>query len=369
MPKLSIRNISKYYGTTKVLDNVSFKVNEGEFLVLVGPSGSGKSTILRIIAGLDMPDVGEIFLDDKLINNVTPSKRNIAMVFQNYALYPHMNVRDNLAFPLKMTGLSKDEINIRLNQVVEMLGIKNHLLKKPKELSGGERQRVALGRAVIRKPALFLMDEPLSNLDAKLRIHMRAEILRLHNKLSATVIYVTHDQIEALTMGSKIVVINDGVIQQLDTPENIYKYPANIFVAGFIGNPGMNIFEFKFFDSENIEIMGRNIKYIVPESIYVPAKKNNLINKEILVGFRPENIGVNSNSGFTLSGVVDLVEMLGNEYFIHLSPEGSLTKNSRFVIKLFSNCKYKQKDSISVDIDLSRAYFFDKLTGQAINFN
>ena len=243
MTKLQIKNLSKNFGNTKILENINLEINEGEFVVLVGPSGSGKSTILRIIAGLETPSTGEVLINNKVINDLKPKDRDIAMVFQNYALYPHMSIFDNLAFPLKMKNIDKKIIDKSVNDISSMLGINHYLAKKPKELSGGERQRVALGRAIIRKPELFLMDEPLSNLDAKLRTQMRAELLKLHKSLSSTVIYVTHDQIEALTMGNKIAVLNHGEMQQVGTPSEIYNNPRNIFVAGFIGNPGMNFFK------------------------------------------------------------------------------------------------------------------------------
>lgn len=334
MAKLQIKNLSKSFGNIKVLDDININVDAGEFMVLVGPSGSGKSTILRIIAGLEKSDSGQIEINNNVINNLHPKDRDIAMVFQNYALYPHMNVYENLAFPLKMKNTSKEEIQKSVNETAELLGIKNYLNKKPKELSGGERQRVALGRAIIRKPQLFLMDEPLSNLDAKLRTQMRSELLKLHKTLSTTVIYVTHDQIEALTMGNKIAVLNKGKIQQIGTPENIYNNPTNSFVGGFIGSPGMNFF--------------------------------NLPGKNLTLGIRPENMLLHESKDLNFRACIDLIEMLGNEYLIHASTRGENSKTT-FSIKLFGQCNLKRNEEINVSIDFSKAHFFENDTGKRIN--
>lgn len=358
MSKLEIKNLYKRYGEITVLENINIKVEDGEFLVLVGPSGSGKSTILRIVAGLDMPTGGEILLNDKSINHLLPKDRDIAMVFQNYALYPHMSVLDNLAFPLKMQKISKSELFSRVNETADLLGIRSHLNKKPKDLSGGERQRVALGRAIIRKPKLFLMDEPLSNLDAKLRTQMRTELLNLHKNLFSTVVYVTHDQIEALTMGSKIVVLNQGVVQQIDTPQNIYNMPSNTFVATFIGNPGMNIFDFKIIDFNTVEIFENRINLTLPESFFNRLKKNNYINKKILLGIRPEHISINQNIGINLNAAVNIIEMLGSEYLIH-----SMFHKKLISVKSPSSCNLKQGDKFTLSIDADRIYLFDSGTG------
>ncbi len=330
MTKLQIKNLSKNFDNTKILDNINLEINEGEFVVLVGPSGSGKSTILRIIAGLETPSTGEILINNKLINDLKPKDRDIAMVFQNYALYPHMSIFDNLAFPLKMKNIDKKSIEKSVNDISSMLGIKHYLTKRPKELSGGERQRVALGRAIIRKPQLFLMDEPLSNLDAKLRTQMRSELLKLHKSLSSTVIYVTHDQIEALTMGNKIAVLNHGEIQQIGTPSDIYNNPANIFVAGFIGNPGMNFFK-------------------------------GLTNKKAILGIRPEHLLINQEKDITFNASIDLIEMLGNEFLIYAK-----TSDQSFAVKTNDRLNLKRNDQIKVTIDLSNAIFFDESTGKRI---
>ena len=245
MAFIDLKNISKQYSSSsnRVVNNVNLEVQEGEFLVLVGPSGCGKSTTLRMIAGLEEISEGEIYIDGKLVNNIPPKDRDIAMVFQNYALYPHMSVFENLAFGLKLRKLKKEEIKERVNYAAKILEIEDLLDRKPKQLSGGQRQRVAVGRAIVRNPKVFLFDEPLSNLDAKLRVQMRVEISRLHQRLETTVVYVTHDQVEAMTMGDRIVVMKDGVVQQVDMPLNIYNNPSNKFVAGFIGSPAMNFLD------------------------------------------------------------------------------------------------------------------------------
>lgn len=350
MAKLQIKNLSKSFGDVKVLDHININASDGEFVVLVGPSGSGKSTILRIIAGLEKSTSGEIQINNKIITELSPKDRDIAMVFQNYALYPHMSVYENLAFPLKMKNTSKDEIKKAVNETSELLGIKHYLKKKPKELSGGERQRVALGRAIIRKPLLFLMDEPLSNLDAKLRTQMRSELLKLHKTLSTTVIYVTHDQVEALTMGNKIVVLNQGKIQQIGTPHDIYTNPENIFVAGFIGSPGMN-----FFDSE---IINGNIKLFKE--------------KKLTLGIRPEHMSLidkptssNKDDEIIFEASIYLLEMLGNEHLIHATIIGKKQKTS-FTIKVFKEHNLKINDKITVSIDLNKAYYFDTSSGNRL---
>ena len=349
MTKLQIKNLSKNFGNTKILDNINLEIAEGEFVVLVGPSGSGKSTILRIIAGLEILSFGEVFLNNKVINDLKPKDRDIAMVFQNYALYPHMSIFDNLAFPLKMKNVTREIIQKSVNDIAALLGIQKYLSKKPKELSGGERQRVALGRAIIRKPQLFLMDEPLSNLDAKLRTQMRSELLKLHKSLSSTVIYVTHDQIEALTMGNKIAVLNHGKIQQVRTPEEIYNNPVNAFVGGFIGNPGMNFFDLNIMQDHKLK------------------KELDSQGKEIILGIRPEHLYINPEKNqekdITFNAEIDLIEMLGNEFLIYAD---SSSQKPHFSIKVTENKNLKRGDSIKVSIDLSKAHFFDKNTGERI---
>lgn len=363
MPKLLIKNLSKSFSDIKILDNINISVNEGEFVVLVGPSGSGKSTILRIIAGLENPTTGNIEINNTIVNDLHPNKRDIAMVFQNYALYPHMSVYENIAFPLQMKKVSLDSIKKSVNETASMLGLSKHLFKYPRELSGGERQRVALGRAVVRKPQLFLLDEPLSNLDAKLRIQMRAELLKLHKNLNATIVYVTHDQVEALTMGNKVIVLNNGQVQQADIPLNIYNNPENLFVAGFIGTPPMNLFDFKIMSDTKILFLGNVIEPESFKSIFDRFKSSDLVNQDLVMGVRPEDIKLSNNSDIQLSASVDLVEMLGSEYLIHGSER--VTKHN-FVFKLLNQCDLKPNDLIKVSIDSKIAHYFNKSTGNRI---
>lgn len=364
MAKLEIKNLNKSFNSVSVLEDINLSVNEGEFIVLVGPSGSGKSTILRIIAGLESISSGEIILNNKVINKLHPKERNIAMVFQNYALYPHMTVEENLAFPLKMLKVDKKEIKNAVENTSELLGIKRYLSKRPKELSGGERQRVALGRAIIRKPKIFLMDEPLSNLDAKLRTQMRAELLKLHRELKATIIYVTHDQIEALTMGNRIAVLNHGKLQQFDVPFNVYNNPENIFVAGFIGSPGINIFNFKVIDRNTIEIAGQKISCNLPEHQINVLNQYSLINKEIFLGVRPEDCTFSSSDYASLDAVIEFIEMHGNEYLIYLRVASG--SNVKFAMKINSAKDLSVNQSLKVKIDIDKVKYFSKETGKLI---
>ena len=311
MACVELKNITKIYDKKKIIDNVSLTVNDKEFLVLVGSSGCGKSTLLRMIAGLEDITQGEIYIDNKCVNNVHPKERDIAFVFQNYALYPHMSVYENMAFPLKMRKLSKKDIDDKIKEAADILNLTDLLERKPKQLSGGQRQRVALGRAIVRNPKVFLMDEPLSNLDAKLRVQMRAEIKKLHQKLQTTFIYVTHDQTEALTMGDRIAVIDNGIIQQIDTPENVYNNPVNTFVGGFLGSPAMN-----FIKSDIIE----NKITINNNSFELNEQQRSLLQNKtsVLIGIRAENFN-DLNSNFEFNADIQIKEMLGSEqiaYFI-----------------------------------------------------
>ena len=288
------------------------------------------------------------------------------MVFQNYALYPHLSVFDNLAFPLKMRKQNKNTIHESVVQTAKLLGVGNYLQKKPKELSGGERQRVALGRAIIRKPKIFLMDEPLSNLDAKLRTQMRGELLKLHKALSATIIYVTHDQIEALTMGSKIAVLNKGALQQVGTPEEVYNTPSNIFVAGFIGNPGMNFFEFTISDDHSFFLLNQNLGLVQNEKFKAKAKQNKLLNKKLILGIRPEHLKVDQGGDISFYAKVDFLEMLGNEFLLYAKFSES-NSDVNFSIKMIDNCPFKIGDKVKVHIDLGKVHIFDPETSMRIN--
>ena len=352
--KLKLKNISKTFDKKKILTDININIEDGEFCVLVGPSGSGKSTVLRIIAGLEAPTAGGIEIEGKTVNNLPPKDRDIAMVFQNYALYPHMSIFENLSFPLKMKKVKNDIIKNMVNETAQMLNLTSHLQKKPKELSGGERQRVALGRAIIRKPKIFLMDEPLSNLDAKLRTYMRAEILKLHKKLSSTVVYVTHDQTEALTMGNKIIVLDSGEIQQIDTPIKTYNNPKNIFVASFIGSPQMNLFDFKILSESLIELSHTKIKVNQASNILL---KNNLTNKNLILGIRPENIQFSNNSNISFKASVELIEMLGNEYLIHATSL-DLSKKINFSIKTSQEVQLSRNQEFTASFNLDKAHFF-----------
>lgn len=368
MPKLEFKNISLSYGSSKILHDVNFSVNEGEFIVLVGPSGSGKSTILRTIAGLERQTEGSIYLEGKSIDNLSPKERDISMVFQNYALYPHLTVFDNLAFPLMMRKVKTEEITSSVSNIAELLHIEKHLKKKPMHLSGGERQRVALGRAIIRKPKLFLMDEPLSNLDAKLRTTMRTEILKLHKTFSSTVLYVTHDQIEALTMGDKILVLHQGKVQQFDTPANIYNNPSNIYVAGFIGTPQINFFDLKIIDSTKIEISGVPIENQTLVDKFLAIIGNLSNEREFILGIRPDFITQGNDLDFTFEANVEIIEMLGSEFFIHTSVLNS--KNTYPVsMKTFNKPVFKAEDVIKLTFSLKNALLFSKSTEKLIKSN
>lgn len=309
MAEVVLKNVVKIYDKNKIIDDVSLTIKDKEFLVLVGSSGCGKSTLLRMIAGLEDITEGEIFIDGKCVNNVHPKERDIAFVFQNYALYPHMSVYENMAFPLKMRKMSKKDIDAKVKEVAEILNLTELLQRKPKQLSGGQRQRVALGRAIVRNPKVFLMDEPLSNLDAKLRVQMRAEIKKLHQKLQTTFIYVTHDQTEALTMGDRIAIIDKGVIQQTDTPHNIYNNPVNTFVGGFLGSPAMNFIKSSIID-DKITINGSSFNLNEEQKQKLNGKN------EVLIGVRAESL-MEANSNFEFKANVDISEMLGSEQIIY----------------------------------------------------
>lgn len=351
MAEVILKNIRKAYDKNIVIDGVDLEIKDKEFLVLVGASGCGKSTILRMIAGLEDITDGEIFIGDKKVNNIAPKDRDIAFVFQSYALYPHMTVYENIAFGLKMRKFSEEAIDKKVREAAEILNLTNLLERKPKQLSGGQRQRVALGRAIVREPKVFLMDEPLSNLDAKLRVQMRSEIKKLHEKLQTTFIYVTHDQTEALTMGDRIVVLHQGVIQQIDTPDNVYQNPKNTFVAGFVGSPQMNFIAGQVFN-DTLIIEDIPIK-LTEEQKSVIGNRNNVI-----IGIRPENM-TSADGDIKLAAKVDIVEMLGSEKIVYF-----------YIGKV--KCSVKLPPDFSVDEDLilkinkNNLFFFDKETGVRI---
>ncbi len=344
MASIELKNIEKSFGSNKVINKFDIKINDGEFIVLVGPSGCGKSTLLRMISGLESVDVGEIFLDNKLINNLIPSKRGIAMVFQSYALYPHMNVYENMSFGLKMEKHSKSEIEKKVNEAAKTLQIQDLLDRKPKELSGGQRQRVAIGRAITRNPKLFLFDEPLSNLDAALRSEMRVEISKLHKKMNSNIIYVTHDQVEAMTLADRIVILNNGNIEQFGTPNEIYADPNNVFVAEFIGSPKMNIIKL---EKENI-VNNNTINFFNNEIVF----ENNNFKDEIYLGIRPEDISVKDSHPIKIDVKVDLVENLGFEKIIY-----STVSNKEINVKTSDNVSGK---TLKISFSKDKIYLFDK---------
>jgi multiple sugar transport system ATP-binding protein len=323
MAEVQLKNVSKIYeGGNIAVNEINIDVKDREFVVLVGPSGCGKSTTLRMIAGLEDITKGELFIDGKLVNNVAPKDRDIAMVFQNYALYPHMTVFENMAFGLKLRKFDKREIKIRVTDAAKILGIEEYLDRKPKALSGGQRQRVAVGRAIVRKPKVFLFDEPLSNLDAKLRVQMRTQISILHHTLNATMIYVTHDQTEAMTMGNRIVIMKDGVIHQVDTPLNLYNLPVNKFVAGFIGSPSMNFIEGEIIDDNGIIFKSSGNELCIKLLEKQEDKFKTYINKNIWLGIRPEDIYDAASMEYKpqyckIERLLEVIEPMGNEIFLY----------------------------------------------------
>ena len=351
MSSVVLKNISKSYGKVSVIKDLNLEIRDKEFMVFVGPSGCGKSTLLRIIAGLEDIQGGEVYIDEKVVNNLHPKDRDIAMVFQNYALYPHMSVYENMAFALKIRKMDKNLIKEKIENVAKSLNLTEYLNRKPKELSGGQKQRVALGRAMVREPKVFLMDEPLSNLDAKLRVQMRSEIRSLHKKLDTTFIYVTHDQVEALTMGDRITVLNRGEIQQVATPDEIYNYPENMFVAGFIGSPQMNFINVKVI-SENSLSFGDNTIYLSSDLI----KRNNLLGKEVIAGIRPEHLSLSEcSSSNKIEITAGMVEMLGSEKIVHFE-----LQNHDMSAKLPASVMVAYGDKLCFSPDDNKILLFDK---------
>ena len=368
MASLSLKHIyKKYPGGVTAVSDFNLEVKDKEFLVLVGPSGCGKTTTLRMIAGLEEITEGELFIGDRLVNDVAPKDRKIAMVFQNYALYPHMSVYENMAFGLKLNKTPKEEIKRRVEEAARILDITHLLDRKPKALSGGQKQRVALGRAIVRNPMVFLLDEPLSNLDAKLRAAMRTELTKLHNRVGTTFVYVTHDQVEAMTMATRIVVMKDGLIQQVDTPQNLYDNPVNIFVAGFIGTPQMN------FINGTLEKKGEDVYFnFENNSIKLPADKANnpalaeYIGKEVIAGLRPECIHdepmrLSALAESTVDTFVDVTELMGAEIYLYLN-----IGETNLIARVSSRSTSRAGDTIKVAFDTSRLHIFDKDTERCV---
>jgi multiple sugar transport system ATP-binding protein len=365
MASVSLKNVYKRYeGGVVAVSDFNIDIEDKEFIILVGPSGCGKSTTLRMIAGLEEITEGEIYIGDRLVNDVQPKDRDIAMVFQNYALYPHMTVYDNMAFGLKLRKTPKDEIKRRVREAAKILEIEHLLDRKPKALSGGQRQRVALGRAIVRDPKVFLMDEPLSNLDAKLRVQMRVEITKLHQRLQTTIIYVTHDQVEAMTMGTRIVVMKDGFIQQVDDPSNLYLHPKNTFVAGFIGMPPMNFINAQLsVKNENVVLNFEGTSIALPKKYSVPEVME-YDGKEVIMGIRPEAITddvrfVEEHQNTAFPAHVDVVEMLGAETYLYIT----VAENTNLIGRVDpATSVSKVGDVVSLAVDGNRVHLFDKET-------
>lgn len=358
MADITLKNIYKIYdGGVQAVTDFNLEIKDKEFIVFVGPSGCGKSTTLRMIAGLEDISKGELYIGDRLVNDVAPKDRDIAMVFQNYALYPHMNVYDNMAFGLKLRKFKKDEIDRRVKEAAKILGLTEMLDRKPKAMSGGQRQRVALGRAIVRDPQVFLMDEPLSNLDAKLRVQMRAEITKLHKRLNSTTIYVTHDQTEAMTMASRIVIMKDGVIQQVGAPKEVYDLPENIFVGGFIGSPSMNFLNGKLV---NGYFQIGDVKVKVPEGKVKMLKDYE--NKDLILGIRPEDIHdepvfLESSPETKIQAKIDVAELMGAETFLY-----SLIAGQDFIARVDSRTDISSGQTLTLALDMNKSHFFDPET-------
>jgi len=349
---ININTVNKYYGDVHVIKDVSLDIKSQSFTVLVGPSGCGKSTMLRMIAGLEDINSGTISIDGEVVNDLPPKQRNIAMVFQSYALYPHMTVFDNMAFGLKLEKRSKDEINDRVNEAARILQIEDYLQRKPKQLSGGQRQRVAIGRAITRKPKVFLFDEPLSNLDAALRVQMRVELAKLHDQLNATMIYVTHDQTEAMTLADDIVVLDEGIVSQKGTPMELYNHPANLFVGGFIGSPKMNFISTKIINKSSsgteVDLFGSS-KLIIPKTSNIVSEGD-----KVELGIRPEHLLINQDGDASWEGEVFVVEKLGSGSFLYIEKDGD-----PLVVEAEGDSNIKVGDRIKVSFIGSKCHLFD----------
>ncbi|MDS0223513.1 sn-glycerol-3-phosphate ABC transporter ATP-binding protein UgpC [Haloarcula sp. S1AR25-5A] len=360
MGRITINNVRKEYdsdaGTICAVEDVSLNVADGEFLTIVGPSGSGKSTLLRMIAGLEDITGGEIKIGDTIINNIAPQNRGVAMVFQNYALYPHMSVRQNMSYGLKLTtDLGKEEISRRVEDTAEMMGIGDLLDKKPNNLSGGQQQRVATGRAIVRQPDVFLFDEPLSNLDAKLRLHMRTELQRIQEDLETTSVYVTHDQTEAMTMSDRIVILSDGSIQQVGTPAEVYAQPTNQFVADFIGSPSMNFFDVRL---EHGVLHGEDFEYEIPPELATTVRENRQSN-DLVLGIRPEHISVDTEGKDTIEATLEVLEHEGSDNYLYLSKS-----ETEWTVRVDGNTRFEPGESVEFTLPADHLHIFDAETGE-----
>lgn len=368
MASVTYRDVVKRYGDNLIINNINIDVADGEFLVFVGPSGSGKSTCLRMLAGLEEISGGEILIGDRVVNNVAPKDRDVAMVFQSYALYPHMTVFENMAFGLRLRKTPKQIIDERVQEAAKSLGIDHLLDRRPRQLSGGQRQRVAVGRAIVREPSVFLLDEPLSNLDAKLRVEARSFISKLHQRLQTTFIYVTHDQVEAMTMGTRICVLSGGILQQIDTPFNLYHNPRNVFVAGFIGSPSMNFFDATLKeDSSGVIVESETLRIIIPVEKATPYKGH--VGKRVVLGIRPEDI---HDSDFQPPNItpaqieanVEVVEQMGNEMILYLEDSG---KN--FIARVDPRTRARVGGRLGAVINIDNLHVFDAETEQSLAYD
>lgn len=365
MANLSLKNINKIYDNGfHAVKDFNMEIEDKEFIIFVGPSGCGKSTTLRMIAGLEDISSGDLEIDGKRMNDVLPKDRDIAMVFQNYALYPHMTVYDNMAFSLKIKKMPKDEIDKKVKEAAQILGIENLLKRKPKQLSGGQRQRVAMGRAIVRNPKVFLMDEPLSNLDAKLRVQMRIEISKLHQKLGTTMIYVTHDQTEAMTLGTRIVVMKDGIVQQIDTPQNLYDHPRNLFVAGFIGSPQINLIDVEVLkEDDGIYVKNDYIKLKLPEEKGRALEDKNYIGKKVVFGIRPESLYDDddylekTDQGSIIEAKVRVYELMGAEVYLYFD-----LGDDQITARVKPSTKARVGENTKFAFDMEKSYLFDPET-------
>ncbi|MFD1676955.1 ABC transporter ATP-binding protein [Alicyclobacillus fodiniaquatilis] len=371
MAQVQLNHIYKTYSgaTEPVVKDFNLDVKDKEFVVFVGPSGCGKTTTLRMIAGLEDITDGDLLIGDRRVNDVAPKDRDIAMVFQNYALYPHMSVYQNMAFGLKLRKFSKADIDKRVQEAAKILDIQHLLDRKPKALSGGQRQRVALGRAIVREPQVFLMDEPLSNLDAKLRVQMRAEIRKLHQRLQTTMIYVTHDQTEAMTMGDRIVVMKDGIVQQSDTPQVVYSQPKNIFVAGFIGSPAMNFIRGEVVaEGSKYYFRAPSVSILLPEGRYGLLKSSGIIGKEVVLGVRPEDLHneevfMSTYPDAVVDARVEVVEHMGSEVYLHVQ-----AGNQSMIARVNSRFHFHPGSEVKLALDMNKIHLFDGETEQSIGF-
>ncbi len=369
MAEVMLEKVSKKFGSVVAVDNVNLNIKDGEFLVLLGPSGCGKTTTLRLIAGLEELTSGNIYIGNKIVNNVPPKDRNIAMVFQNYALYPHMNVYQNISFGLTMRKVPKDVIDKKVKEVSGMLGLESLLYRKPKELSGGQKQRTALARAIVRDPKVFLMDEPLSNLDAKLRVQTRGELIRLHERLGVTTIYVTHDQTEAMTLGDRVVVMNKGLIQQIGTPKGVYNKPVNKFVAGFIGTPPMNFIDAEISEKNgDLYLSNKDIGIKLTKEQSIKVHKVKLSNNNVIFGVRAKDFylekEISTDEKAAMQEIIvtiDFVELMGSETFIHFRINDALC-----VARMSANEDYAMGAKLDIFVDISKINVFGKETENAI---